>query len=115
MVCFCVGNVSARIRDVVFGLIERLLRRVISARERTRARQWSWGVVEPSPRLRDLGRERGHLLGANTDIDIVARSFRGGELRARLGNRRGQLDGGQLGYNIAGMHACARLDLDGGE
>src|SRR5262249_52220117 len=66
-------------------------------------------------RLSDFSRERGHLLGANAGIDMIARGFRGGELRARLGNRRGQLDGGQLGDDVASTHAGARLDLDRGE
>ena len=92
MVCFRVGDVGARARHVVLGLVERLLRGEIVARESAHARQLRLCIVEPRFRFRDLGRERGHLLGTNAGIDIIARGFRGGELRARLPNRRGQLD-----------------------
>src|SRR5262249_23284368 len=115
MVCFRLGDVGARVRYVVLSLVERLLRGEIAARERAHAGQLRLRMVEPRFRFRNLGLERGYLLGANAGIDVVARGFRGGELRARLPDRSGQLDRGQLGDDVAYAHARAGLDLDGGE
>ena len=66
-------------------------------------------IFQPRFRLGDLGRERGDLLGAHAGIDVVAVGGRGGERRARLRHRRGQLERGQLGDDVAGAHARALL------
>ena len=72
-------------------------------------------IVQPRLRLGDLGRERGHLLRAHTSIDVVAIGAGGGKGCTRLANRRGQLEGGQLGDDIARTHAVAFANLDGGK
>ena len=102
-------------RHVVFGLIERLLRGDVAARQVGGAGELRLRIVQPRFRLGDLGRQRGDLLRAHAGIDVVAVGGRGGKRRARLRHRRGQLERGQLGDDVAGAHAGALLDLDGGE
>ena len=72
-------------------------------------------ILQPRFRLRDLGRELGDLLRAHSGIDVVTISGRRGQRRARLRDRRGQLDCRQLGEHIAGADAIALANLDGCE
>ena len=46
---------------------------------------------------------------------MVAVGGGGGKGRARLRHRRGQLERGQLGDDVAGTHAGTFLDVDGGK
>ena len=92
VVGFCLGNVGPRARRVVLRLVERLLRGVISARQSVGAAELLLRVFQPRFRLGDLGLKRSDLLRAHAGIDVVAVGSRRGQRRARLTDRRCQLD-----------------------
>ena len=91
------------------------MRGSIAAREVGGAGELSLRIVQFRFRLGDLCREPGDLLRAHAGIHVVAVRCGGGQGCTRLHHRRGQLEGGQLGDDVAGTHAGAFLDLDGRE
>jgi hypothetical protein len=115
MVGFRLGDVGARGRDVVLGLIEALLRSDIGARQVGSAVELRLRIGQLRFRLGDRGREHGDLLRAYAGIDVVAVRLCGSEGRARLRDRRRQLERRQLGDDVAGSHVVALLHLDARE
>ena len=111
MVGLRLGDVGACARHVVLRLIERLLRGGLAARQVGGAAELLLRVFQPRFRLGDLGRQRGDLLRAHAGIDVIAVGGRGGQRRARLPDRRGQLDRRQLGHDVAGPDASPLCTL----
>src|SRR4029077_19792468 len=73
------------------------------------------GVLQPRLRLGDLSLERSDLFGAHAGIDVVAVGSRSGQSRARLPNRRGQLDLPHLGDDLPRPNVISLSPLDGRE
>ena len=115
MVGFRLGDVGAPARRVVLGLVQRLLRGSIAARQIRGAGELLLCICEARFRLGDLGRQRGGLLRADAGIDVVAVGLRGGKGRARLDDCRAQLERRKFGDHVTGMDAVALVDLDGRE
>ena len=96
VVGFCLGDVGPCARRVVLRLIERLLRGGLAARQRVGTAELLLRVFKPRFCLGDFGLKRSDLLSAHTGIDVIAVGGRGAQRRARLPDRRGQLDCGAL-------------------
>ena len=92
VVGFRLGDVGPCARHVVLRLVERLLRGGLAARQGVGTAELLLGVFQPRFRLGDLGLKRSDLLRAHAGIDVVAVGSRRGQRRARLPDRRGQLD-----------------------
>jgi hypothetical protein len=76
------GDVGVRARNVVFGMVEGMLRGGVAARQVGNARELQSRVFQPRFRRGDLGRERGDLLRARAGIDVVAASHPAAKPRA---------------------------------
>src|SRR5262249_3892120 len=109
------GDVGPCSSHVKGGLIERLLRGVIAARQRGHTDKLRFYVGQLRLRLGDLGCERGDLLGAHTGIDMVAGGGCRSERGAGLRYRGSQFERRELGNNIAGAYAGAFRYFDGRE
>jgi hypothetical protein len=106
------GDVGARARRVVLGLVQRLLRSSIAARQIRGAVELLLCILQSRFRLRDRSRQCIDLLGAHAGVDVVAVGLRGIKGRARLYHCRAQLERGKFGDHVTGADAISLVDFD---